>query len=147
MQELQTRKMYDSGKNLRRDMYQSIANEDQRPVTVKNYDTEKVLARLRPQLRTLQDVIRRNEAAGGNWFTPPSMRFFGTRLQSRIYPTKDGRAYFVTSERDRHGAWNGRRLYTVRVALQSGDIETAGDFGEHKTGRAAHAAAKQLAGA
>lgn len=148
MQGLQTRKMYHiNDKPIDRDLYQGAADEYQRPITLLDYGTRRVLARLKPRFRTLDDIIRRNRAAGGKWFEPSNMRYFGARLQSRIYPAKDGRAYFVTSERDSAGrAWNGRRLYSVRVALPNGDIETAGEFGEHTTGRAAHAAARKLAG-
>lgn len=45
------------------------------------YGTHRVLARFTPRFRTLDDIRARNRAAGGKWFDPSNMRFFGTRLQ------------------------------------------------------------------
>ncbi|HKV10742.1 MAG TPA: hypothetical protein VJ725_21555 [Thermoanaerobaculia bacterium] len=110
-------------------------------------DGAKLIRTVPPQYRVIEDVKKRNEANGGKWFDPSYMRFFGTRIQSAIYVHKDGRAFFVTSERDRYqgeggGAWGGRRLYSVRVANVDGSIDTVGEFGAYTTGRAAHKAAR-----
>lgn len=144
---LQARKIYHGDSPINRDRYQATADQDQRPITVVNYDTNKVLARFRPVYRILDDIVKRNGVTGGKWFDPSSMRFFGCRLLSPIYPLKDGRALFVTSERDRYpgGAWNGQRRYTLRGALANGEIQTVGEFGEYDTARQAHAAARKLA--
>ena len=94
-----------------------------------------------PTYRTLDDIKERNRRLGHCWFSPDTMRFFSSRVQSTIYPTKDGRAYFVTSER---GPDNIRK-YSVRVAFPSGLVNAVGEFQQYRTGRAAHAAARRLA--
>jgi uncharacterized protein (TIGR02996 family) len=48
-------------------------------------------------------------AAGGNWFTPDAMSFFGTRLHGEPIHGPGG-VYFVTSEQPPHGP----RAFTVR---------------------------------
>lgn len=142
---LQTRKMYG---DMTRERAQATADKDQRPVAVYDLATmgaaHHLKLRVRPRYRTIEDIQRRNRAAGFYFFEPATMRFFSSRVQSSIYVAKDGRAYFVTSER---GTWPGaRRLYTVRVAELSGDINTVGEFQGYQTGRAAHAAARKAAG-
>lgn len=94
-----------------------------------------------PRYRTLDDIKQRNERAGQCWFSPATMRFFSSRVQSAIYPTQHGGAYFVSSER---GPDNIRK-YTVRLARPDGSIDTVGSMGDYRTGRAAHAAARRLA--
>lgn len=128
-------------------MAQARADEDQVPAVGLTADG-KVLWRVKPRYRTLEDIRRRNARSGGHWFSSENMRFFGSRIQSSIYVAKDGRAYFVSSERDAAGRWwrQARRLYTVRVAELSGDINTVGEFQGYQTGRAAHAAARKAAG-
>lgn len=35
----------------------------------------------------------------GHFFSPDTMRFFASRLIQDVYPTNDGKVYFVTSEK------------------------------------------------
>lgn len=132
---LETRKLYSF--RTTREEAQDCANAWQRPVAV--YDGKKLRFRVRPVYRTMEDIRKRNEAARMCWFTPSSMRFFSSRVQSAFYGAKDGRAYFVTSERGP----SGRRAYSVRVAQLDGSIDTVGEFQGYRTGRAAHAAARE----
>lgn len=61
------------------------------------------------------------ERAGSPFFSPATMRAFGSRVQLRAYRVGD-RLYFVTSERDPMGyAWDGQRRYSVRTADVAGD--------------------------
>jgi len=66
------------------------------------------------------DYARHN---GGHWFDADTLRFWGTRLSSRVFTTPvDGtRAYFITSEYKPFRREPGR-LYSVRVY----------DFATHK---------------
>jgi hypothetical protein len=116
-----------------------------------NFKTDGCILEVEPRYRSMEDVRKRNDTVGGTWFDPSNMRFFGSRIHESVYLADGGRlAYFVTSERDRRGAWSsawsGRQLYSVRVAKENGDIDTVGDFGGYTTGRAAHAEARRLAG-
>lgn len=129
-----------------REQAQSMANDGQ--YSVRGYaglDVGKAVFFVRPRYRCIEDVIRRNERAGGKWFSPDNMRFFSSRVQSAIYTNKRGEAFFVTSERDRYRTGGQRRLYSVRVARLDGQIDTVGEFQGHATGRAAHAAARRAA--
>lgn len=140
---LTTRKLYSD--TMDREDAQNCADEWQRPVTVMSATGPKVQTRLRvkPRYRYFDDIRKRNAAAGGHWFEPSTMRFFSSRVQSTFYGAKDGRAYFVTSERGP----NGRRAYSVRVANLDGSISTVGEFQGYPTGRAAHAAARKASNA
>lgn len=74
----------------------------------------------------MADIKALNEAQGGFWFSPETMRFFKTRLSKLAFRSTSGsHAFFVTSEQDR----DYRRRYTVRKCdLQTGRIATHGDF-------------------
>lgn len=152
MAKLQTRKVYGRRGDLYdidRSRLQSLANREQRPCVLVDETVGKgrVLRRVRPVYRTIGDIATRNTVAGYCWFTPDTLKFFGSRVSEQIYPASDGRAYFVTSERDnygRYGAWGGVRRYSVRVANVDGSIDTVGEFGEYSTGRAAHRAAREF---
>jgi len=99
------------------------------------------------------DAIKQAHAdSGGFFFSPSSMRFFGSRILSPVFPG----GVFITSEQDRavitsagltNPAWGGSRRYTVRVCGPDGDIDTVSDFGQFPTRAAAIAWARGYAGA
>lgn len=62
-----------------------------------------------------------NKAAGGHWFEPATLRFFRSRVESKVY----GGKYFVTSEQQDDLS---QRKYTVREAHPDGSISTVGKF-------------------
>jgi hypothetical protein len=78
--------------------------------------------------KDLAAIKAANEAAGKNWFSPDTMRFFHSRVSSKIWPVTDG-AYFVTSETDGESP----RRYTVRFIDSDGSVSTIGDFRGHAT--------------
>lgn len=91
--------------------------------------------------KNLAEIREANRVAGMHWFSPDTLRFFGTRMcaHGRIF----GGRYFVTSEYvgfDRRGP----RRYSVRVAGPDGAIDTVGDFGAYASRNGAIAAAKRL---
>ncbi len=74
-----------------------------------------------------------NRASGGYWFTPDTMRFFRSRIGSRLV---DGR-FFVTSETPDSGT---PRRYSVRMAYgQDARIETMSGFREFTSAAQAYA--------
>lgn len=79
----------------------------------------------------------------GHFFSPPSMRFFNSRILRDVYEGPGG-VYFVTSER-----YAGeRRRYTVRKLNLGGgsfEIDTIGPFQHWATAREAKRAARTLA--
>lgn len=101
--------------------------------------------------RTMADVRQANAEIGNHWFDRDTLRCFGCRVIDRLY----GGRYFVTSERDSgyvgsdgviHAAWDGKRRYSVRVAMPDGTIRTVGEFGQYASLSGAKRAAERLAG-
>lgn len=80
---------------------------------------------------------------GGNYFDKATMRFFQSRLSSKVHPAGvEDATYFVTSEK---GPSGGRR-YSVR-RLKGCAVDTVGEFQAYRSPNTAHAAAKRFAAA
>lgn len=90
-------------------------------------------------LHTVEQIKRRVASTGSHWFDAETMRGFGTRVSSIVYPVADG-AFFVTSEYT--GFNRDGRAYTVRFADDNGNITNVGEFLQYRTRDAAHRAAK-----
>ena len=93
--------------------------------------------------RSIEEIKAANLAAGQHWFDTETVEWFGSRILPEVY----GGRYFVSSEQDRHGAWDGERRYTVRECDADGDVSRAQgtEFGEYATAEDAMEAAKALA--
>lgn len=74
---------------------------------------------------TIADVRRANKETGNHFFSRDTMRFFHSKIESRILArAHDTRHFFITSE---IFCENGPRVYTIREALKRGaEIETVG---------------------
>lgn len=81
-------------------------------------------------------IRRRNAAAGQYFFSPGAMRFFDSIVYSKVY----GGRYFITSER----APGFKRKFIIREALDSGEIETVGEFQKYASKDDAIAVVKNL---
>ncbi len=92
-----------------------------------------------PYFWRMYQLENHNRNNGYHFFSPDTMRFFSSRIQS--LPPYKGRV-FVTSERMN---WNSPRLYSVRVIQPSGNIETIGDFGGFTSRQSAHRFAESYA--
>lgn len=91
---------------------------------------------------TIAQIQANHERTGGFFFKNSS--FHNSRINSNVYE----RCVFVTSERNDMPYCAPRpRVYTVRLALASGGIETLGEYGGYSTRSQAHAAAKRMAAA
>ena len=78
----------------------------------------------KPLPRTVLELKQRNQAGGGYWFTPDTLRFFSSRIMGDLFPGTD-HVYFVSSERREGEA----RRYTVRrLNGETGRVDTVGDF-------------------
>ena len=95
-------------------------------------------------MRNISEVKQANQRAGYYFFERATMRFFKSRVARSCYATKDGGAYFVTSEQFDHTT---PRLYTVRYAKPDGDIDTVGEFQAYRTVNEARITARKLASA
>lgn len=85
---------------------------------------------------SIDAIVRANKSAGQYFFSPGAMRGF----KSKTHDTVHGNRFFVTSEKQD----DCPRLYSVRHALPSGEIETVSDFQQFTTLKAADNAAKAL---
>jgi hypothetical protein len=66
-----------------------------------------------------------NHQAGMHWFTPGTMQFFNSRIETEAVNGPNG-VYFVSSEQFDHKA---PRLFTVRkFDPETGGIDTIGEF-------------------
>lgn len=87
-------------------------------------------------------IKRANENNGYYFFSPGAMRGFNSRVHDVVY----GGCVFVTSERnDIPYSAPQPRVYTVRIAMANGSIETFGSMGDYATRAQAHRQAEWLA--
>lgn len=82
--------------------------------------------------KTIAEIKAANKASGGYWFSPDTIRFFNSKIESDVMYGH----FFITSERFDH---NSPRLYSVRYCDKDGDIMTVGKVQGHKTKAAAKA--------
>jgi hypothetical protein len=76
-----------------------------------------------------------------HFFDADTMRFFKSRIGSQVFPSaRQGVTYFTTSEK---GPDEVRR-YSVK-RLKGCELDTVGEFQEHRTQAAAQAVAKRMA--
>ena len=95
---------------------------------------------------SVSEIKRRNEASGGCYFEPGTMRFFRSRVMCDTFRHPDGRVFFVTSEkRTGFRCEDGPRLYSVRVQATDGSIDTVGEFQGYRSRSGALAAARRFA--
>ncbi len=88
---------------------------------------------------TIDQIKAANKAAGYNFFSPDTLRFFGSRILPTVYPGD----VFITSESAGFGR-NGR-VYTVRQFNPAeGWINTVGEFLTYSTRAEAVQAAKAV---
>ena len=82
----------------------------------------------RADCKTMDDVKRFNQEVGNYWFTPETMKFFDSCIESELYRTSLG-YFFITSEQafESHS-----RFFTVRQVQESGSIKTVGSFQQFK---------------
>jgi len=69
-----------------------------------------------PHYKTISAIKAENQAAGFYFFSRSTMKFFGSKIEPKIYAGR----YFITSEQPPHG----RRKFSARLAMKSGNIET-----------------------
>ena len=91
---------------------------------------------------SVSQIKRLNESSGRYFFSPSAMRGFRSRVHDSVY----GGCVFVTSEKnDMPYCAPQPRVYTVRVAMADGSIQTYGSLGDYATRADAHSDARWLA--
>jgi hypothetical protein len=85
---------------------------------------------------SIEEIKDANAVVGQLWFSPATMRFFDSRIESGVLRG----AYFVTSEQPP----GGPRVFSVRYADERGYVTTIGEFGAYTTRAAAIAAVNTL---
>lgn len=90
---------------------------------------------------TMATIKANNKAAGQHWFSKDTLRFFSSRVGSKLF--KGTRCvFFVTSE---EGPRGGRKFSVRKTCDRGGRIQTVGDFQAYATRAQAEGAAKRLA--
>ena len=105
-------------------------------------DTDKHGRAVVPAYGDMEAIKRANARAGHHFFEASSMRFFASRVGSKVY----GGRYFVTSEqfRDYESRWFEHRRYTIRECDLEGHVRTVGDFQGFGTAAQARSAIKLI---
>ena len=67
---------------------------------------------------TIDEVKEANKELGHHFFSPDTMKFFASRVESSLYKNQT----FITSEKKCFDDYT--RVYCVRKALSNGSIET-----------------------
>jgi hypothetical protein len=83
------------------------------------------------RFKNMTEVRQCNDLYGYHWFERDTMRFFKSRVGNTVY----GGKYFISSEQRE---WNTPRRYTVREALETGNIETVSEFMQYATWQGAY---------
>jgi hypothetical protein len=90
----------------------------------------------------IEQIKYANKERGQHFFSRSTLRFFRSRIGSKVHRGPGG-IYFITSEQfDERSA----RLYTVRrFDPMSAAVDTVGDFQQYTCARHAHSEASRLA--
>lgn len=82
----------------------------------------------------MDEVKKRAEKGSPFFFNTDTMKYFSSRVSDLCWKVENN-IYFITSEADKgYIVHNGsKRAFTVRKCDLVGDIETIGEFQEHKT--------------
>jgi hypothetical protein len=89
------------------------------------------------QYNTITEIKEANKAIGHHWFSIGTKRFFDSKVESRVLYGQ----YFISSE-SLPGA--KARQYSIRKALENGQIETVGEFLSFETKKDAIAVLKEM---
>jgi len=66
----------------------------------------------------ITQVKKAHKAQGGHFFDPQAMRFFNSKVESKVYAGR----YFVTSERCGSSIARSKARFTVREVAPEGEI-------------------------
>lgn len=93
----------------------------------------------RKQYTSINQITSEAQSAGSHFFDDSTLRFFSSRIHSKIY----GGCYFITSERDEYRDSNPR-FYTIRKYEGGLKVETIGKFCQYATKAQAVSAVNKL---
>ena len=95
-------------------------------------------------VHSTSQIIANNARNGYYFFSKGALKSFNSRVHDVVY----GNCVFVTSEKNDipYGAPQPR-VYTVRIAMADGSIETYGNLGDYATRAQAHREAQWLGNA
>lgn len=82
--------------------------------------------------QSIEEIQSANRDAGQFWFTPGTMAFFRTRIESEVIAGY----WFITSEEGPIG----ERRFSIRVADDQGMVDTVGQFMGYDSAQAAREA-------
>jgi hypothetical protein len=80
------------------------------------------------QIYSTYDIERKHK---GFWFSKDTIRFFKSKVVDEVFPTNNGKVYFVSSEKNQ---LHDKRAFTVRCYNIKDDfISTIGEFQAYET--------------
>lgn len=88
----------------------------------------------RNEPKSIEQIKRANRERGHYYFSPDTMRFFRSEVESKTFNAGWGRTLFITSE---HGP-GGPRGWAVSLAKRDGSIERMTDIRSHQSYSEAH---------
>lgn len=92
---------------------------------------------------TVNDVKAANKKIGHKWFDEGSMNFFNSQVTGT--DKLINKRFFISSEQFVPSSGKPEpRMYTIRVAKPTGEVETVGDFQKFETRELAIAAAHKI---
>ena len=91
-------------------------------------------------LRNMDDLRRRSQEAGDDFFAKTGSDFRCTRVESYLI----GHQYFITSELVPGDASGRDRRYTIRRGRTDGHIETEGEFQAYESIQEARKSVQEL---
>lgn len=95
-------------------------------------------------VHSISQIIANNGRNGYYFFSKGAMRSFNTRVHDVVY----GNCVFVTSERNDIPYCRPQpRVYSIRIAMADGSIETYGSLGDYANRAQAHREAQWLGNA
>jgi hypothetical protein len=91
---------------------------------------------------SIEEIKRANTRSGQHWFETDTMRFFSSQVGSHIIAGR----IFISSERFEMPDPNlpGPRMYTVRIATDSGEVSDLSEFQQFHSASGAKAAALRM---
>ena len=95
-------------------------------------------------VHSTSQIIANNARNGYYFFSKGALKSFNSRVHAVVY----GNCVFVTSERNDIPYCRPQpRVYTIRIAMADGSIETYGNMGDYSTRAQAHRQAEWLGNA
>jgi hypothetical protein len=100
-------------------------------------------------LKTIEEIRVAIFKSNQNWFGDINRVFFASRIHSQVWSSKEGGAYFISSEQllsCSPGTSDGSRKFTINYCHLTGHIEVVGEFMKYSSKEEAAKTIRQIIG-